>query len=66
MSKIYHGNSQSLCRLAQLFLDTSTVILQEKSEIDGEHFSSSENKVWSIVLKYQEIDVQIQVFTDEN
>ena len=29
-------------------------------------FSSSENAVWSILLKYQEIDVQIQAFTDEN
>ena len=28
--------------------------------------SSSENKIWSILLKYQEIDVQIQAFTDEN
>ena len=29
-------------------------------------FSSSENAIWSILLKYQEIDVQIQTFTDEN
>ena len=29
-------------------------------------FSSSENAIWSILLKYQEIDVQIQAFTDEN
>ena len=28
-------------------------------------FSSSENAIWSILLKYQEIDVQIQTFTDE-
>ena len=38
MSKIYQGNFQSLCRLAQLFLDTSAVILQKKSEIVGENF----------------------------
>ena len=31
-----------------------------------EIFSSSENAIWSILLKYQEIDVQIQAFTDEN
>ena len=62
MSKIYQGNFQSLCRLAQLFLDTSAVILRKISEI----FSSSENAIWSILLKYQEIDVQIQTFTDEN
>ena len=29
-------------------------------------FSSSENAIWSILLKYQEIDVQIQTFTEEN
>ena len=29
-------------------------------------FSSSENAIWSILLKYQEIDVQIQAFTEEN
>ena len=28
--------------------------------------SSSENAIWSILLKYQEIDVRIQTFTDEN
>ena len=37
MSKIYQG-IQSLCRLAQLFLDTSAVISQKKSEIVGENF----------------------------
>ena len=46
MSEIYQGNFQSVCRLAQLFLDTSAVILQKKSEIVGENFSSSsENEV---------------------
>ena len=60
MSKIYQGNFQSLCRLAQLFLDTSAVNLRKKSEIVGENFfSSSENAVWSILLKYQEIDVNM-------
>ena len=29
-------------------------------------FSSSENAIWSILLKYREIDVQLQAFTDEN
>ena len=29
-------------------------------------FSSSENAIWSILLKYQETDVQIQTFTDKN
>ena len=39
----------------------------EKSEIVGENFFSSSGKaIWSIVLKYQEIDVQIQTFTDED
>ena len=40
-----------LIRLAQLFLDTSEVILQKKSEIDGENFFSiSKNVIWSILL----------------
>ena len=38
MSKIYQGNFQSLCRLAQLFLDISAVILRKKSEIVEEIF----------------------------
>ena len=29
-------------------------------------FSSSENTIWLILLKYQDIDVQIQAFTDED
>ena len=38
MSKIYQGNFQSLCRLAQLFLNTSAVIVQKKSEVIGGNF----------------------------
>ena len=53
MSKIYHGNFQSLCRLAQLFLDTWAVILRKKSEIVGEIFSNSANLIWSVLLKNQ-------------
>ena len=64
MSKIYQGNFQSSCRLAQLFVDTSAGNLQKTSEIVGENFSSYENAIWSIILKSQEIDVQIQI-TDE-
>ena len=67
MSEIYQGNFQSSCRLAQLFLDTSAIILRKTSEIVGEKFfSGSENAIWSILLEYQEIDVHIQTFTDEN
>ena len=68
MSKIYQGNFQSLCRLPQLCLDTSAVILRKKSEIVSwrKFFCSSENAIWSILLKYEEIDVQIQTFTDKN
>ena len=29
-------------------------------------FSSSGNAIWLILLKYQEIDVQVQTFTDED
>ena len=67
MSKIYPGNFQSAYRLAQSFLDTSAVMSQKNGEIGWrKFFSSSENAFWSILLKYQEIDVQIQTFTDEN
>ena len=63
MSKIYQGNFQSLRRLAQLILNTWAVKRAKSLE---EFFSSSENAIWSTLLKYQEIDVQIQAFTDEN
>ena len=66
MSKIYQGNFQSLCRLAQLFLDTSAVVLRKRAKSLEKIFPSSEHAIWSILLKYQEIDVQIQTFTDEN
>ena len=68
MSKIYQGNFQSLCRLAQLFLDTLEVILRKKraKSLKKISFSSSGNAIWSILVKYQEIDVQLQAFTDEN
>ena len=39
----------------------------EKSEGVGEnYFPALKMQFWSILLKYQEIDVQIQTFTDEN
>ena len=60
------GNFQSLCRLAQLFLETSAVILRKRAKSLEKIFSGSENAIWSILLKYQEIDVQIQTFTNEN
>ena len=63
MSKIYQGNFQSLCRFAQLFLSHFT---EKKQNRWRQFFSSSENAILSILLKYQEIDVQIQAFTDEN
>ena len=64
MSKIYQGNFQSLCRLAQLFLNTSAVILQKKSEIVGENFFPALKMQFGRF--YLEIDVQMQAFTDEN
>ena len=39
---------------------------RKKSEIVEKIFPCSENAIWSILLKYQEIDVQIQASTDEN
>ena len=38
----------------------------ERGKSLEEFFSSSGNAIWSILLKYQEIEMQIQVFTDEN
>ena len=68
MSKIYQGNFQSLCRWAQLFLDTSAVISGKKSEIVGENFFPALKKQLGrfYLLRYQEIDMQIQTFIDEN
>ena len=39
---------------------------REKAKSLEEFFSSSGNAIWSILLKYQEIEMQIQAFTDEN
>ena len=67
MSKIYQGNFQSLFCLPQLFLDTSAVNLRKKTEIVGENFFPAlKMQFGRFFLKYQEIDVQIQIFTDEN
>ena len=64
MSKIYQGNFQSLCHLAQLIPRLSFNGKRAKSL--EKFFSSSENAIWPILLKYQETDVQIQTFTDKN
>ena len=50
----------------QLFLDTLAVILRKKSESMEKFFSGSGNAVFSILLKCQEIDVQIHTFADQN
>ena len=62
MSKIYQGNFQSSCRLTQLFLDISAVIFQKKRKSLEKIFFCSENAIWSILLKYQKIGVQIQFY----
>ena len=50
-----------------LFRDTSAVILQRKSEIAGDIFAPAlEMPIRSILLKYQEIEVQRPTFTDED
>ena len=59
MTKICQSNFQSLCRLARLFLDTSAVILQKGAKSLEKFFSSSENAIWLILLKYQEIGFAI-------
>ena len=68
MSKIYQGNFQSLCRLAQFNITEylGSHFTEKERNRWRKFFSSSENAIWSILLKYQEIDVQIQAFTDEN
>ena len=57
MSKIYQGNFQSAWHSCFLIPRQS---FYKKREIIRENFSSSENAICSILLKYQEIDVQIQ------
>ena len=64
--EICQGNVQSKCHLVQLFLDIVADILHKKSKSLEKFFSSSGSTIWSILLKYQEIDVQIQTFTDED
>ena len=66
MSKIYQGNFQSLCRLAQLFLDTWAVILRKKSEIFGEIFFQLCKSNLVGFIEKSGIDVLIQTFTDKN
>ena len=67
MSKIYQGNFQSLCGLAKLFLDTWGVIFTEKERNRWRNFLPAlKMQFWPILLKYQEINVQIQTFTDES
>ena len=51
--------------LAQLFLNTSAVMLRKIAKSFEKLFSSSENAIWPILFKYHEIDVQIQTFTDK-
>ena len=62
MSKIFQEGFQSSCRLEQLFLDASAVILQKKSEIIEKFFFPA----LKMKFENQEINVQIQTFTDEN
>ena len=67
MSNMYQGNFQS-------FMPFGTVISQYLGSHFTEkernrwrkYFSSSENAIWSTLLKYQEKDVPIQAFADEN
>ena len=66
VSEIYEGNIQSWCHLAQLFLDSLAVILRKRAKSLEKFFSSSGNAICSILLRYQEICVQIQTFTDEH
>ena len=68
MPKTYQGNFQSLCRLAQLFLNTSAAILQkkERNRLEKIFFPALKMQFLSILLKCREIDVQIQAFTYEN
>ena len=48
------------------FLITRQSFYRKRAKSLEKIFSSSENAIWMILLKYQEIDVQIQAFTDEN
>ena len=49
MSKIYQENVQSLCRLAQLFIDTLAAILQKRAKSLESFFSIPENAICSIL-----------------
>ena len=67
MSKIYQGNFQPHMPFGTVISQYLGSHFTEKERNRWrKFFSSSENAIWSILLKYQEIDVQIQAFTDEN
>ena len=66
MPKIYEGNFQSLRGLAVISQYLDSHFTEKERNRWRKFFSSSENAIWSILLKYQEIDVQIETFTDEN
>ena len=66
MSKICEGNFQSYAVWHSYFSIPRQSFHRKRAKSLEEFFFSFENAIWSILLKYQEIDVQIQAFTDEN
>ena len=65
--KYMKGMFSPECLAAQLFLDTLAVYFTEKERNRWRNFfSGSGNAICSILLKYQEIYVQIETVTDEN
>ena len=69
MSKLYQENFKSSMPFGTVVSRYLRSHFTEKKLV-GENswrksFPSSENAIWSILLKYQKIDVQIHTFTDE-
>ena len=66
MSKICQGDFNPYAVWHSYFLIPRQSFYGKRTKSLEKIFSGSENAMWSIFLKYQEIDVQIQIFTDEN
>ena len=66
MSKIYRGNFNPFAVRHSYSLIPRQSFYEKRAKWLEKIFFSSENAIWSTLLKYQEIDVQIQTFTDEN
>ena len=65
ISKLYQRDFSPNAVWHSYFLKPWQSFYEKRTKSLEKIFSNSRNAIWSILLKYQEIDVQIQIFTDE-